>query len=95
MTRSNGEGALHQILKRKERSGASATGEKLPPTSSTYGRAELRHRRIFESGTGMEREQQQGLFTKKIPGVFDSARGMLPVAHHDPHKLLSIYTHDM
>ena len=32
---------------------------------------------------------------KKIPGVFDSAKDMLPVAHHDPLTLLSIYTHVM
>ena len=57
--------ALHQVLKRKERSRASATGEKLPPTSSTYGRVEHRHRELFQSGTGIEREQRQGLFTKK------------------------------
>ena len=50
--------------------------EKLPPTSSTHGRVELRHRAVFESGTGIEREQQQGLFTKKSlacstpPGTF-------------------------
>jgi hypothetical protein len=27
--------------------------------------------------------------------VFDSARDMLPVAHHDPHRLLGNYTHGM
>ena len=32
---------------------------------------------------------------KKIPGVFDSAKDMLPVAHHDSLTLLSNYTHAM
>jgi hypothetical protein len=30
---------------------------------------------------------------KKIPGVFDSARDMFPVAHHDGSTLLGTYTH--
>ena len=70
-------------------------GTKSPPASSTYGRVEHRHRRIFESSTGIKCEQGQGLFTKKIPGVFDSARDMLPVAHHDSPMLLGIYTQSM
>ena len=32
---------------------------------------------------------------KKIPGVFDSARDILPVAHHDSPTLVGIYTHGM
>ena len=30
--------------------------------------------------------------SKKIPGVFDSAKDILPVAHDDPQTLLSIYS---
>ena len=33
--------------------------------------------------------------SKKIPGVFDSARDMLPVAHDDSPTLLGTYTHVM
>ena len=29
---------------------------------------------VSQGGTGIEREQQQGLFTKKIPDRFDTAR---------------------
>ena len=40
----SGDDALHHVLNKRGRSGASATGTKLPPTASTYGRIEHRHR---------------------------------------------------
>jgi hypothetical protein len=41
---------------------------------------------------GSEAPVLAGLGQKKIPGVFDSAKDILPVAHDDPQTLLSIYS---
>ena len=41
---------------------------------------------------GSEAPVWAGLGQKKIPGVFDSAKDILPVAHDDPQTLLSIYS---
>ena len=47
-----------------------------------------------QSCNGFDREQTQCLFTEKIPGVFDSARDSVPVAHDDSTTLLGICTHE-
>ena len=44
---------VSQMWRSSGRSGASATGTKLPPTSSTYGRVEHRHSQLFQSRTGL------------------------------------------
>jgi len=47
--------------------------------------------RVFQEGTGMEREQGQGLFTKKSL-TSSIPPGKAPVAHDDSPTLLGIYT---
>ena len=70
-----------------------ATGKYLPPASSTLRRVELLHRSSFQWKSRGDRERARDPVTK-IPGVFDSARDRIPVAHHDEATLLSISTQE-
>ena len=70
-----------------------ATGKYLPPASSTLRRVELLHRSSFQLKSRADRERARDPVTK-IPGVFDSARDRVPVAHHDKPTLLSISTQE-
>lgn len=70
-----------------------ATGKYLPPASSTLRRVELLHRNLFQWKSRGDRERARDPVTK-IPGVFDSARDRVPVAHHDKPTLLSISTQE-
>jgi hypothetical protein len=70
-------------------------GDEISARFLTYGRVEHRHsacisRRHWDGARAGAR-----FVHKKIPGVFDSARDMLPVAHDDLPTLLGIYTQDM
>ena len=68
-------------------------GKVLPPASSTLRRVELLHRSSFQLKSRADRERARDPVTK-IPGVFDSARDSVPVAHDDSTTLLGICTHE-
>jgi hypothetical protein len=70
-------------------------GDEISARFLTYGRVEHRHSACI-SRRHWDRARAGARFVhKKIPGVFDSARDMLPVAHDDSPTLLGIYTQGM